>query len=606
MPQTIFPPAARAQRGLRRPASAPSSAATQAAPARPARDAQAEHRQAAGDQLMIDTQPVALSVKLLAQVALATVLVSGVPTALAWYLRASGVVSSLALCVVLGMAASLCASYVGCLVWEKRPGSEDLLFSELMVWGFIHRLRTQRRLGSAIDMVGPMSAARRRSLDGLSVEEQAKQLAQLVSGMETRDPYLHGHSRRVARYSWMIAARMGLPREQLARIRTAAAIHDVGKVQTPKAILHKPGRLTDAEFDVIKRHPGVGARMAAALHDPRLTAMVRHHHERLDGTGYPEGLRGEDIPLGARIIAVADTFDAITSSRPYRPASAHKKAIDILKEEAGTRLDPAVVRAFCGHYAGRRPVAAWAFVAGLPERLISWLGASVAGAASAAKVAAIAALLGGAAATSTLVLPAVGRHVSRRHVPSSALVRPHAGQTAWRPAALPNGAVTKRARRVPATPVRGRPRSGSPRRHPAIFPAGSAGPPAPAQSSGAPVQGASQVVEGNGGKATPNEHHGKTEEAPGRPRAEEPTVKGKEVLPKGKPVEPPVKGKIEELPGKAKEEIKPKVEEVKAKREEVKPKGEEVKGKVEAVKAKVEEVKSKVEKVVGIGLPVLK
>src|ERR1035437_6611328 len=110
---------------------------------------------------------------------------------------------------------------------------------------------------------------------------------------------------------------------------------------------------------VSQKHPSDGARMAAGLQDEELTSIVRHHHERLDGTGYPSGLSAEEIPLGARIIAVADTFDAITAARPYRPASPHKIAIDILRNETGTQLDPAVVRAFCTHYAGLRSLALW-------------------------------------------------------------------------------------------------------------------------------------------------------------------------------------------------------------------------------------------------------
>ena len=159
---------------------------------------------------------------------------------------------------------------------------------------------------------------------------------------------------------------MGLSRAEVARVRTAAAIHDVGKIETPKVILHKKGPLSDDEYEVIKRHPGDGAARTTVLRDPELEAMVRHHHERLDGTGYPSRLAGEDIPLGARIIAVADTFDAITSTRPYRSASPHKKAIDILRSEAGTRLDPDVVRAFCSHYEGRRSLALWVSAASLP------------------------------------------------------------------------------------------------------------------------------------------------------------------------------------------------------------------------------------------------
>ena len=221
----------------------------------------------------------------LAQVVVATLLVAGFPVATVFWLRASGTISSAPLGLILGMALSLGGSYLGCVGWEKWPRSEDLLFSELMIWGYLHRWRSQRRLASAQAMLGPMSEAQRRSAGGLSKKEQAKLLERLVAGMETRDPYLHGHSRRVARYSWMIAKRMGLPRAQVARIRTAAAIHDVGKIETPTTILHKAGSLTAGEYEVIKRHPDDGARTTAVLKDPELTSMVRHHHERLDGSG---------------------------------------------------------------------------------------------------------------------------------------------------------------------------------------------------------------------------------------------------------------------------------------------------------------------------------
>jgi len=349
------------------------------------------------------------------QVVTATLLVAGCPVAVVWWLRASHTVSSPVIGVILGMALSLFASQVGRVLWEKRPGSEDLLFSELMLWGFLHRWHSQRRLASARELLGPLSGAQTGARDGLSTKRQASLLEQLVAGMETRDPYLHGHSRRVARHSWMIARRMGLSREEVARVRTAAAIHDVGKIETPTVILHKKGPLSEEEYGVIKRHPGDGARMAAALRDGELTAIVGHHHERLDGSGYPSGLAGEEIPLGARIVAVADTFDAITSARPYRLAGSHKKAIDILKAEAGTKLDPAVVRAFCAHYAGRRPIVLWGSVTSLPERALSWLSSGVGSVASAAKLLAVTALVGGTAATtSTLALPASSHPRSAR------------------------------------------------------------------------------------------------------------------------------------------------------------------------------------------------
>jgi HD-GYP domain-containing protein (c-di-GMP phosphodiesterase class II) len=157
----------------------------------------------------------------------------------------------------------------------------------------------------------------------------------------------------------MIAERMGLPGRQVRLVRAAAELHDVGKINTPRAVLHKPGELTEVELGLITLHPVDGAEIVSTLGDPELTAMVRHHHERLDGSGYPDQLTGAEIPLGARIIAVADTFDAITSTRPYRPARTHNEALEILDEEAGVRLDPVGVSAFRNCYSERRPRPLW-------------------------------------------------------------------------------------------------------------------------------------------------------------------------------------------------------------------------------------------------------
>jgi hypothetical protein len=447
------------------------------------------------------------------------------------------------------MALSLSASFLGRLVWETRPGSEDLLFSELMIWGFLNRRRTQRRLASALELLGPMSDPQRRPLDGPGTKEQARLLEQLVAGMETRDPYLHGHSRRVARHSWMIARRMGLAPIEVARIRTAAAIHDVGKIKTPKTILHKAGPLTEHEYDVIKRHPGDGGLMAAVLHDAELTSMVRHHHERLDGTGYPDGLSGEKIPLGARIIAVADTFDAITSARPYRPASPHKRAIDILKADAGTRLDPTVVRAFCSHYAGRGPLAIWSFVSGLPERVVSWLGGGVASIASAAKIAAVAVLVGGAAATtSTIAAPPAKTHSNARRQPGLTTVQTRMLQSAGgKGTAGTTGGGAPTARHgggTRATPAPSAARGAQPA-------SSGAGATVGAGSAGSRSPGAGSA------QGTPVPGKGKTE-PPGKTKTE-PPGKGKTAPPGKTKTEPPGKTKTEppgkgttEPPGKTK------------------------------------------------------
>jgi len=344
----------------------------------------------------------------------ATSFVVILPTAFVWWLRSEGIVRSPLLTLVIALVATLAASRAGTAYWEKRTSPGDLLFGELLLWGFIRRCNSERRLNSARAVLGSLADTRNLVGEGQTPDDQAAALEKLSAALESTDPYTHGHSRRVARHCWMIAKRMGLDSETVARVRTAAALHDVGKVYTPPSVLRKPGRLTDEEFDVIKRHPVDGAELVKALGDDELVSIVRHHHERLDGTGYPDRLVRDQIPIGARIISVADTFDAITSARPYRPARAHKKALDILKYEAGTQLDPAVVKAFCAIYTGRRPLAVWASFTSLPSQVFSWLGAGAATAASAAQVAAVATA---AAVGVTAAMPT--HHGSRRHSRSS-------------------------------------------------------------------------------------------------------------------------------------------------------------------------------------------
>jgi HD-GYP domain-containing protein (c-di-GMP phosphodiesterase class II) len=168
----------------------------------------------------------------------------------------------------------------------------------------------------------------------------------LVTALETRVPGSAAHGRRVAAQSGLVAARLGLEPCEIARVGRAARVHDVGKIIVSPEILEKPGSLSRCEFAEIERHSVFGARLVDSLDDPAMTAIVRHHHERIDGSGYPDRLRGAQIPLGARIVAVLDTYDALTSNRPYRCALAQYVAISILIEEAGSTLDREVVAAF--------------------------------------------------------------------------------------------------------------------------------------------------------------------------------------------------------------------------------------------------------------------
>jgi putative two-component system response regulator len=169
----------------------------------------------------------------------------------------------------------------------------------------------------------------------------------LANALEAKDRYTRGHSTRVAELSGRLALRMSLPRPTTQAIANAALLHDLGKIGVPESILRKAGALTEQEWQIMRRHPVTGAQIVAPLEFFDEGAVImRHHHERLDGSGYPDGLRGEAIPLGARIVAVADTYDALTSRRPYRARLTHADAIHVLRRESGRTLDDHLVALF--------------------------------------------------------------------------------------------------------------------------------------------------------------------------------------------------------------------------------------------------------------------
>jgi HD-GYP domain-containing protein (c-di-GMP phosphodiesterase class II) len=172
-------------------------------------------------------------------------------------------------------------------------------------------------------------------------------LQAMSRAIDARDPYTRGHSERVARLSFEIAEILGLQETACQEIYVAGILHDVGKIGIPDRVLLKAGALTDEEYGIIKQHPEIGYRIIEQLGKLHFTLPgVLYHHERWDGGGYPHGLAGEDIPLMARIIAVADSFDAMTSSRPYRHAMPLAKACDIIGSGAGKQWDAMLVRCF--------------------------------------------------------------------------------------------------------------------------------------------------------------------------------------------------------------------------------------------------------------------
>lgn len=168
----------------------------------------------------------------------------------------------------------------------------------------------------------------------------------LTATIETRDPYIVGHQRRVTELACEIARELGLPQGQIEGLRMAGLIHDIGKISVPSEILSKPGRLTDMEFEMIKRHPQVGYNILKEIEFPWPVAdIILQHHERLDGSGYPQGLKGDEIILEARILAVADVVEAMSSHRPYRPAHKLDEALEEISKNRGILYDPQVVDA---------------------------------------------------------------------------------------------------------------------------------------------------------------------------------------------------------------------------------------------------------------------
>jgi hypothetical protein len=171
--------------------------------------------------------------------------------------------------------------------------------------------------------------------------------AALAAALEAKDDYTADHAQSIADLAVEVGREVGLDRRELRDLRYGAIFHDIGKIAVPDAILHKPGKLTDAEFEVVKRHPAAGEQILAPV--PFLTdvrRIVRHDHERWDGGGYPDGLRGTDIPVGARIVFVVDAYHAMVSDRPYRMGMPEGDAEVQLRAGAGTQFDPDVVEAF--------------------------------------------------------------------------------------------------------------------------------------------------------------------------------------------------------------------------------------------------------------------
>ncbi len=187
------------------------------------------------------------------------------------------------------------------------------------------------------------------------VEEQAAKirnlfidsLKSLAQALEAKDSYTESHSEDIASYTAMVAEDIGLPSQMVDKIRLAGLLHDIGKIGVKESILNKPGKLTEEEYLHVMRHPVIGENiLKPIIKDEDVIDMVRHHHERYDGKGLPDGLKGKEISIGARIMAVADTYHAMTSTRPYRKALPHETAVKEIIRCSGSQFDPDIAKAF--------------------------------------------------------------------------------------------------------------------------------------------------------------------------------------------------------------------------------------------------------------------
>jgi len=182
----------------------------------------------------------------------------------------------------------------------------------------------------------------RQQLERISIAT----LEALVNALEAKDPYLRGHSARVADLSATLASELGMPDEQVDQVRVAGRLHDIGKIGTRETVMNKQGPLTPEEYEHIKQHVVIGSQILAPLsHLGGVIDMVRSHHERWDGSGYPDGLRGADIPLGGRILAAAEVYDALSTSRPYQEKLTPEATLERMRDLAGSVIDPKIFEA---------------------------------------------------------------------------------------------------------------------------------------------------------------------------------------------------------------------------------------------------------------------
>lgn len=231
-----------------------------------------------------------------------------------------------------------------------QAGADDYIskpFDSVELKARIRALLRMRQVESELALVNRNLKMRTSDLVDQQRSLFLSTVKSLVTAIDAKDEYTRHHSTRVTEFTLKIAKKMGFSEKELGDLELAALLHDVGKIGVPEHILNKPGKLTDAEFTQIKEHPGRGESILTPVIELKdIRKIVRSHHEQYNGRGYPDGLKGREIPLGARIMALADTYDSITSERPYRKAASHRYAVKEIIRCSGTQFDPEVVEHF--------------------------------------------------------------------------------------------------------------------------------------------------------------------------------------------------------------------------------------------------------------------
>ncbi len=257
------------------------------------------------------------------------------------------------LATLIGIALSCAAATVGAALWVRRPESIEVAFGELMLWRWFRRSQAEATIHRGARLLHDEPAA----VVNLSDQERLDLLHELTAALEVKDPYTSGHSKRVEKHAYRTGLALGLSGPTTEELRLAAALHDVGKIKVPDRILRKPGSLTDDEVAVVRGHVDDGAGLVSVAASASVVDAIRYHHERWDGRGYPAKLSGEEIPLFARIIAVVDAYDAITSARPYKAGTGRRDAVEVLTAGAGNQFDPQIVKAFVSTLSSTLPIA---------------------------------------------------------------------------------------------------------------------------------------------------------------------------------------------------------------------------------------------------------